>query len=194
MTDPKTRHGRGLAVVILLALIFFTLITLIVVKSGKSRPEAVREAEMLTVLPATLRLRTEPNARSPIVARSKMGDRLKLLEDRGAWVHVETADGYQYYFAHGQVRGNTFFGTLVEDVEEVGDDGEMQLTTQSREVPIPISTILRVDSVRRGVSANTLYLAGALGAGAVIYAAVSGSDEADVTTRGTGPATKPPPR
>lgn len=93
MTDPKTRHGRGLAVVVLLALIFFTLIALIVVKSGRRAPEVVREAEMLTVLPATLRLRTEPNARSPIVGRTKMGDRLKLVEDRGAWVRVETTDG-----------------------------------------------------------------------------------------------------
>ncbi|HUP61556.1 MAG TPA: TonB family protein [Thermoanaerobaculia bacterium] len=93
MTDPRTRHGRGLAIVVLLALIFFTLITLIVVRSGKRAPEAVRETEMLTVLPATLRLRTEPNVRAPVVARAKMGSRLKLLEDRGAWVRVETTDG-----------------------------------------------------------------------------------------------------
>jgi hypothetical protein len=50
--------------------------------------------------------------------------------------------------------------------------------------------VIRVDGVRRGVSSNTLYLAGALGASAVIYSVVSSGDDVDVSTRGTGPAGK----
>jgi len=107
---------------------------------------------------------------------------------------VETADGYRYEFDAGQVRGDTFFGTLVEDVEEVGEDGDLRLTTVTREVPIPVASVLRVDGVRRGVSSNTLYLAGALGASAVIYAAVSNGDDGDITTRGSGVAGKDHPR
>jgi hypothetical protein len=103
---------------------------------------------------------------------------------------VETSDGYRYDFSEGQVRGDTFFGTLVEDIEEVGEDGDLHLTTVEREIPIPLSSVIRVDGVRRGVSSNTLYLAGALGASAVIYSVVSSGDDVDVSTRGTGPAGK----
>ena len=38
-------------------------------------------------------MRTEPHARAPVVATPTSGDRLTLLEDRGAWVRVQTADG-----------------------------------------------------------------------------------------------------
>ncbi|HEX2123350.1 MAG TPA: SH3 domain-containing protein, partial [Thermoanaerobaculia bacterium] len=93
MTDARTRHGRGLLVVILLALIFFSLLALIVLKAGKPRPDAIRESETLTVLPIRIRIRTEPNARAAVVTQAESGDRVKLLEDRGAWVRVETRDG-----------------------------------------------------------------------------------------------------
>ena len=93
MTDTRTRHGRGLIVVILLALIFFALLALIVLKAGRSKHEVVRESETLTVLPMRIRIRTEPQARAAVVAQATSGDRLKLLEDRGAWVRVETNEG-----------------------------------------------------------------------------------------------------
>ena len=93
MTDARTRHGRGLAVVIFLAVLFFVLLGLILLKSGKDKPEQEAVIETLTVLPARIRIRTEPNARAPVVATATSGDRVTLLEDRGAWVRVQTADG-----------------------------------------------------------------------------------------------------
>lgn len=93
MTDARTRHGRGLLVVILLALIFFALLALIILRSGKSGKEETPASETLTVLPMRIRIRTEPQARAAVVAQAGSGDRLKLLEDRGAWVRVETSEG-----------------------------------------------------------------------------------------------------
>src|SRR5215210_1028554 len=94
MTDARTRHGRGLAIVILLAVIFFALLALIILKGGKHAPEQqAAESETLTVLPASIRIRTEPQARAAVVAQAKSGERLTLLEDRGAWVRVETHEG-----------------------------------------------------------------------------------------------------
>ena len=93
MTDARIRHGRGLAVVLLLALIFFALLALIVLKAGKRDTEEVRATETLTVLPIRIRIRTEPHARAAVVAQATSGDRVKLLEDRGAWVRVETSEG-----------------------------------------------------------------------------------------------------
>ena len=92
MTDARTRHGRGLAVVILLALIFFALLAMIILKAGKQEAKPVEASETLTVLPARIRIRTEPNARAAVVAQAKSGERLTLIEDRGAWVKVETAE------------------------------------------------------------------------------------------------------
>ena len=93
MTDARTRHGRGLLVLILLALIFFALLALIILRSGKGGKVETPAAETLTVLPIRIRIRTEPQARAAVVAQADSGDRLKLLEDRGAWVRVETSEG-----------------------------------------------------------------------------------------------------
>ena len=93
MADAHTRHGRGLAVVVFLAVVFFALLFLIIIKSGGEKRDQAAATETLTVLPARVRMRTEPHARAPVVATPTSGDRLTLLEDRGAWVRVQTADG-----------------------------------------------------------------------------------------------------
>ncbi|HUR83235.1 MAG TPA: TonB family protein [Thermoanaerobaculia bacterium] len=93
MTDARTRHGRGLLVVIVLAVLFFVLLGLVILKSGGKDDEPKTAVETLTVLSARIRIRTEPHARAPVVATASSGDRVTLLEDRGAWVRVQTADG-----------------------------------------------------------------------------------------------------
>jgi TonB family protein len=93
MADAHTRHGRGLIVVVFLAVVFFALLALIILRSGGKRGDEAAAVETLTVLPARVRMRTEPHARAPVVATPTSGDRLTLLEDRGAWVRVQTADG-----------------------------------------------------------------------------------------------------
>ena len=93
MTDPHTRHTRGLIVVIVLAVIFFTLLGLIIVRTGGDDRKENAPTETLTVLPIRIRVRTEPNARAPVVATATTGERLTMLEDRGAWVRVQTGDG-----------------------------------------------------------------------------------------------------
>lgn len=93
MTDSRTRHGRGLIVVIALAVVFFALLSLIVLKTGGKREDPSSATETLLVLPIRIRIRTEPNARAAVVATAEGGDRLTLLEDRGGWVRVQTADG-----------------------------------------------------------------------------------------------------
>jgi len=93
MTDSQTRHGRGLLVVIGLAVLFFALLAMIILRTGGGSPEADPKLETLTVLPVRIRIRTEPNARAPVVATATTGDRLTLLEDGGGWVRVQTADG-----------------------------------------------------------------------------------------------------
>jgi TonB family protein len=92
LTDPHTRHTRGLLVVILLGVIFFALLALIILRSG-SRTTTTTASETVTVLPLRIRIRTEANARAPVVATATTGEQLQMLEDQGAWVHVQTGDG-----------------------------------------------------------------------------------------------------
>jgi TonB family protein len=92
MADPQTRHSRGLIVVIVLAVIFFALLGLIVLRTD-SRTTAISPLrETLTVLPVRIRIRTDPQARAPVVATATTGEQLTMLEDRGAWVRVQTRD------------------------------------------------------------------------------------------------------
>lgn len=93
MADAATRHGRGLAVVIALALIFFVLLGMIILRSGEKDADSVtRASETLTVLPMRIRIRTEPHARAAVVTTASAGDTLTLIEDRGGWVQVKTGD------------------------------------------------------------------------------------------------------
>jgi TonB family protein len=92
LTDAQTRHTRGLVVVILLGVVFFTLLALIILKTG-GKPVFKPAAETLTVLPQRIRVRTEPNARAAVVTTATTGETVTLLEDQGAWVRVQTADG-----------------------------------------------------------------------------------------------------
>jgi TonB family protein len=93
LTDPHTRHTRGLLVVILLGVIFFALLALIVVKAGNRKSNQPAQAETVTVLPQRIRIRTEANARAAVVATATNGEQLQMLEDQGAWVRVQTNDG-----------------------------------------------------------------------------------------------------
>lgn len=92
MADPHTRHSRGLIVVIALAVIFFALLGLIVLRTDNSTRPVPKTNETLTVLPVRVRIRTEPQARAPVVATATSGEHLTMLEDRGAWVRVQTSD------------------------------------------------------------------------------------------------------
>lgn len=94
MADSQTRHSRGLIVVITLAVLFFTLLGLIILNTDDApETDAVAANETLTVLPVRIRVRTEPHARAPVVATATTGERVTMLEDRGAWVRVQTGEG-----------------------------------------------------------------------------------------------------
>ena len=93
MPDSQTRHTRGLIIVIVLGVIFFALLALLVVRSGKKQSAPPSLSETLSVLSLRLRMRTQPTANAPVVATATNGEKLIVLEDRGAWVRVQDDDG-----------------------------------------------------------------------------------------------------
>jgi TonB family protein len=92
-TSAQVRHQRGLLVVILLAVIFFALLTALILATGKRSTRRNSQSETLSVLPLRIRLRTEPSAKAPVVATETAGAKLILLEDRGPWVRVQDEEG-----------------------------------------------------------------------------------------------------
>ncbi len=93
MPDAQTRHSRGLTVVIILGVIFFALLALLILRSGRQSVAPQASSETLSVLTLRLRLRTQPTANAPVVATAVSGEKLIVLEDRGAWVRVQDDDG-----------------------------------------------------------------------------------------------------
>jgi TonB family protein len=93
MPDAQTRHTRGLTIVIILGVIFFALLALLILRSGKKEEAPPPSSETLSVLSLRLRMRTQPTANAPAVATAANGEKLIVLEDRGAWVRVQDDDG-----------------------------------------------------------------------------------------------------
>jgi TonB family protein len=90
--EPK-RHTAGVVVVLFLGFMFFLLVGLLIFTSGRQHAQSASQSETLTVLPPATRIRTEPNAKAPVVVTATAGEKLLMLEDRGAWVRVQDPDG-----------------------------------------------------------------------------------------------------
>jgi len=92
--SPQVRHTRGTFIVVVLGAIFIAILAALIFTTGKKPPaEASTPSEALSVLPMRIRLRTEPTAKAPVVATATTGEKLTVLEDRGAWVRVQDEDG-----------------------------------------------------------------------------------------------------
>lgn len=122
--------------------------------------------------------------RYPVASRDLM--RGVVVKD----VFVRTIDGYEYHFDEGAVQGDQFVGRLMEEVEQVDERGRVYVANEVREVELPLGNVVEVEGIKRQVSPNTIYVAGAVGVGALVYAAVSGTDVTDARPRATGNAIK----
>lgn len=88
------KHTRGTFIVIVLGVIFIGILAALIFTTGKKPPvETSTPSETLSVLPMRIRLRTEATAKAPVVATATSGEKLTVLEDRGAWVRVQDEDG-----------------------------------------------------------------------------------------------------
>lgn len=93
-STPQARHNRGVFIVVVLGAIFIAILAALIFTTGKKpAAPAAAPAEPLSVLPLRIRLRTEPTAKAPVVATATSGEKLTVLEDRGAWVRVQDEDG-----------------------------------------------------------------------------------------------------
>ncbi|HEU5162263.1 MAG TPA: TonB family protein [Thermoanaerobaculia bacterium] len=89
----KPRSNAGVWIILGLAVLFFTIVAALVVLGGRDRRPDADPLEELYVVPESLRMRTEPELNSAILANLSRGERLDQLGNQGTWVQVRRADG-----------------------------------------------------------------------------------------------------
>jgi len=91
--EGRRSKSAGTVVVIFLAITFFVILGVLLSFSRKGSTVSAISDESLFVIPIRLRVRTQPTAKAPVLTHATRGQKLRLLEDEGAWVRVETPDG-----------------------------------------------------------------------------------------------------
>lgn len=101
------RGGRGgILVLAVLALVFFALLgSIFFFAKRETAPPPPPATTNLFVIPARLKVRTEPVANAPVVTSAERGAKLTLVEDRGAWVRVKAADGLAGWAERSSLEG-----------------------------------------------------------------------------------------
>lgn len=107
----------------LLAMVFFILLALLFTFGNRKKTELRPAEESLFVVPARLRIRTQPSARAAVVTTVTRGDKLNLMEDRDNWVQIKTSDG---------ISGWAERSALERDAEH---DRRLQRNTKIRALP-----------------------------------------------------------
>ncbi|MBW3672417.1 MAG: TonB family protein, partial [Acidobacteria bacterium] len=83
---------KGIFIIILLALVFFTLLALLFLYWPR-QTERTDAPEVLLVVPAELKIRTKPGRQAPVLTTVTQGSELELLRKDGPWAEVRTSEG-----------------------------------------------------------------------------------------------------
>ncbi|MEO8218450.1 MAG: TonB family protein, partial [Acidobacteriota bacterium] len=89
-----TAARKGILVIAVLAMIFFGILFLLFIYSGKhsDRPAAAAPSPVY-VLPTSLRIRKEPSTTADVLNTVRRGEKLSMTEDQGNWAKVTLTDG-----------------------------------------------------------------------------------------------------
>lgn len=88
----ETERRKGIFIIVLLALVFFTLLALLFLYWPR-QTDRTDVQEILSVVPSELKIRTEPGRQAPVLTTVKQGTELELLRKEGAWAEVRTPEG-----------------------------------------------------------------------------------------------------
>ena len=97
MTSVQTAPNaskKGILVIAVLAMIFFTILFLLFLFSGRNPDRAAASApSAVYVLPSSLRIRSQPSTTGEVVTTVQRGAQLSMTEDQGNWVKVALDGG-----------------------------------------------------------------------------------------------------
>ena len=85
--------ASGLIIIIAMAMIFFTIIGLMILYWPDDRSSRNPGDNKLYVVALELRLQTQPNSKGAVVARAERGTVVQLVEADGPWARVTTPEG-----------------------------------------------------------------------------------------------------
>lgn len=104
--SPSPQGKRGILVIVVLSVIFFVLLVLLLRAGASDNRPGVSRSEEFYVLPLRMRIRTQPVPTAPVLATAIRGDRLTLVEDRGAWVRVRNREGIEGWADRSGLEGS----------------------------------------------------------------------------------------
>jgi uncharacterized protein YgiM (DUF1202 family) len=88
-------------------------------------------AKIMSVQMKVSELRSSPSGLSTVVATAKMGDRLTVLEEKGAWTRVSTESGVIGWIpASSLTKGTVKVSAGGADAKVAASDNEMSLATK----------------------------------------------------------------
>lgn len=103
LSHPQSKHG--ILVIVVLAGIFFTLLVLLLRFGSAGRPARRVSVDELYVLSESVSIRTQPSAKASRLDSVERGEKLRLIEDRGAWVRVRTPEGLEGWADRSTLEG-----------------------------------------------------------------------------------------
>lgn len=93
--SPPKRAG-GALVLVVLAIVFFTVLGLMVIYWPTAEPKSGPSGEKsLYVVPLELKLLTEATSKGTVVSRVRRGKVVTVLEEKGPWARVRDASGQE---------------------------------------------------------------------------------------------------
>jgi TonB family protein len=90
---PATRAGKGGLLVILgMGLIFLFLLVGLVMVGSRRPPVSANTEHTFYVIVPKLRIRTQPQAKAPVLSTVDREAKVEIVEDGGIWVKIRTSD------------------------------------------------------------------------------------------------------
>ena len=96
-TDEMQDHnkGNGLFVIVVLAIVFFSIVFLTVLYWPSDRQSSSQAEQTLYVVGLELKVRTRPDSKGPVVTTLTRDATVRLIEADGPWARVATSDGFE---------------------------------------------------------------------------------------------------
>jgi len=118
--EGRNRHqARGTLIIIALAMIFFTLLGLLILYWPRRDPATSARSATLIVIPLELKIRTQPGGQAPVVATVARGKSVRLEEVRGAWVRVTDQEGLGGWTERNLLETEVEHGRRLEKAEAI---------------------------------------------------------------------------
>jgi len=134
-SSKRPRGGGGTLVLVVLAIVFFTVLGLMLLYWPTRAPVTPKSSdETLYVVPLELKLRTQATSKGAVVARARRGETVTLLEANGPWARVRNKEGLEGWAERNALEAKADRERRIQKSEAIRAlptlDGVVERTTQ----------------------------------------------------------------